>query len=99
MMIRPYQGLPRAYTPDVGEVVEARRTPVDRFVRAVVVLRPRRRRDGRIRVRVQWLDSDDQAGVDADEQLRSPIRAGDVGWLIMPDGPGDLPLIRQVDRA
>lgn len=54
MIIRKYGDFPATYAPDVGEVVLARKSPVQTFRRAVV-LNVRRRREGGLRVSVQFL--------------------------------------------
>lgn len=91
MIIKPYGDLPRMYAPDVGEVIEARRTPADKYVRAVV-LSARRNREGHVRVKLQWMEDDPDAG----SRNRAPIEAGTLGWVIVDDGP---PLIRQINRG
>lgn len=96
MIIKPYNGLPRMYAPDVGEVVEARRAPVNSFVKAVV-LDARRNPAGNLRVKVQWLEDDPAAGVPDRGRRRKPIVAGETGTLILVDGA--LPLIRQIDKS
>lgn len=92
MIIRAYAGLPRTYAPDVGEVVMARRTPVDQFTRAVV-LAARRNKEGGVRVKVQWLADNPDAGASGPK----PIVAGTIGWVVAP-GIG-APLIKQIDEA
>jgi C-terminal processing protease CtpA/Prc len=93
MIIRAYDGLPRTYAPDIGEVVEARRTVAEGFVRAVV-LDVRRTRGGGLRVKVQWLGNDPLAGV----TVRAPIEAGTVGWVVTKPDMSGSPLIMQIDR-
>lgn len=95
-IIRPYGDLPRMYTPDVGEVVEARRNPADKFVRAVA-LHSRRKGDGSLRVKVQWLDSDPDAGAPNPGKGRVPIVAGAIGLVIMCSTDDRPPLIRQIN--
>jgi len=90
MIIRAYDNLPITYAPDIGEVVGARRTRVEPFLRAVVLM-VKRRRDGALRIKVQWLESDDGAGWDPP----SPIVAGSVGWVVHPTDPTEPPMIRQ----
>lgn len=94
MIIRQYGHLPTTYAPDIGEVVQARRTPGDPLLRAVV-LDVKRRRDGALRVKLQWLESNPNAGVLAP----SPISEGDRGWVVDHRTPGDPPLIQQVDQG
>lgn len=95
MIIRAYGGIPITYAPDVGEVVLARRTPADKMVRAVV-LDARRNRAGKLRVKLQWLDSDPDAGAPHNGP-RKPIVAGTLGWVVADMAPGMPPLIRQID--
>lgn len=61
-MIRKYRQHPQVFVPDVGEVIMARRTPAETFLRAVV-LRVRRLREGHIRVTVEWMEGDPDAGI------------------------------------
>jgi len=96
-IIRAYAGLPTTYAPDVGEVVHARRTPADRWTRAVV-LDYRRRRDGALRIKVQWIEANPDAGA-PDKRPRMPIKAGDTGWVVARQDPTEPPLVRQLDRA
>lgn len=98
MIIRQYAGLPTTYAPDVGEVVLARRTPADKFVRSVV-LDVRRRPDGKLRVKVQWLADDDQAGYETDRYPKAPIKSGTQGVVIMSTDPLDPRLIMQIDQG
>lgn len=76
------------YLPAVGDIVEARRTPVDRFVKAVV-LWVSVRYSGRLRVHVQWLEDDPDAGVNGMSATggRAVIRAGDKGYVVGPSWP------------
>lgn len=95
MIIKPYGDLPRAYAPDIGEVVDARRTPADDFTSAVVV-GVRRIRSGDLKIRVQWMADNPRAG-SGDPRFNEPIKAGTLGFLVLGgDGP---PLIRQVNRG
>lgn len=96
MIFKPYGDLPRTYAPDIGEVVEARRSVTARWVRAVVT-GVRRLRDGQLKIRVQWIESDPDAGGADPTRPIVPIVAGDVGYM-MADGDGP-PLIRQIDRG
>lgn len=98
MIIKQYGDLPITYAPDIGEVVLARRTPADRFVRAAV-LYVRRRPDGKLRIKVQWLEDDDAAGYEHSNYHRAPIKANTVGVVIASTSPGDPQLIRQIDRG
>jgi hypothetical protein len=79
----------------MGEVVMARRSPVDRFVRAVV-LSAHRNKDGHVRIKVQWLEDDPGAGVPHDRP-RKPIVANETGWVI--SDPAKPPLIKQIDEG
>jgi hypothetical protein len=94
MIIKAYDGLPRTYAPDVGEVVLARRTKVEAFLRAVVLM-VKRRRDGAVRIKVQWLDSDPEAGA----WVHSPIVAGTVGWVVETMDPTEPRMVQQITRG
>lgn len=95
MIIKPYGGLPRMYAPDVGEVVLARRSASDKFVRAVV-LGAHRNRAGHLRVKLHWLESDPNAGR-TDYRRLKPLVAGTTHAVVLvPDMP---PLIRQINRG
>lgn len=103
MIIKPYGDLPRTYAPDVGEVVEARRTGKDRFVRAVV-LHVRRRSADTLEVKVHWLESDLNAGATCHpgqtvSGALTPVIAGTVGWLRDRRLEGAPPLIRQISEG
>lgn len=98
MIIKQYAGLPITYAPDIGEVLLARRTPADKFVRAVA-LDVKRRRDGAVRVKVQWLEDDSNAGLEDYNQPKVPITAGTVGWVVMSMDPTDPRLIMQIDQG
>lgn len=103
MIIKQYAGLPTTYAPDIGEVLLARRTPADKFVRAVV-LDARRNRQGNVRVRVQWLEDDLDAGAPEvwngkPRHPVGPIKAGTVGWVVMSMDPLDPRLIMQIDQG
>ena len=79
MIIRGYGKLPPTYAPDIGEVVLAHRSHAAKWLRAVVLF-VRRRKDGALRVKVHWLEGDPAPA--SSEPERSPIAAGDVGWVI-----------------
>lgn len=101
MIIKPYGDIPRTYAPDIGEVIQARRTAGDRFVRAVV-LNVRRFGAEKLQLRVQWLEDDPHAGVaghplDTKTGERVPIVAHTIGWVTQRLEEGAPPLIRQVD--
>lgn len=98
MIIKQYAGLPITYAPDIGEVLLARRTGVDKFVRAVV-LDARRNRAGNVRVKVQWLDDDPDAGAPMPYRERVPVKAGDKGVIIVSTDPLDPRLIMQIDQG
>lgn len=85
MIIKQYGDLPRAYAPDIGEVLEARLSVSDPWVRAVVT-DVRRARGGVLRIKFVWLAT--QVGCTA---VRDAV--GRVYWHPV-DGP---PLIRQID--
>jgi hypothetical protein len=94
MIIRQYGDLPTTYAPDIGEVVLARRVPAEPFLRAVVI-HVKRRRDGALRIKVQWLDSLEDAGV----WKESPIVAGGIGWVVQATTPDVPRLIKQIPRG
>lgn len=92
MIIRKYAQFPALYAPDIGEVILARRAPVDQFTRAVVLF-ARRNKNGHLKVKVQWLDDYPEAGASGPK----PIKANTIGWVIAdPDKP---PLIKQISRG
>lgn len=93
MIIRQYGDYPITYVPDIGEVLYARRTKIEPFLKAIVLL-ARRRRDGAIRIKVQWLESNPDAGA----WVESPIVAGTVGWVVS-GLPGAPRMIMQIDRG
>lgn len=92
MIIRGYGDLPPTYAPDIGEVVLAHRSHAAKWLRAVVLF-ARRRRDGGLRVKVQWLEGDPNP-VTSEPRHAAPIAAGDVGWVI--HHPPHAPRIRQL---
>jgi hypothetical protein len=94
VIIKPYGELPRVYAPDIGEIIYARRTPADKLTRAVV-LDARRNRDGHLRVKLQWLESNPDAG-SGDPRFNEPIRAGSYGWVVIKQDATP-PLIVQID--
>ena len=96
MIFKAYGGLPITYAPDVGEVVMARRTPADNWVRAVV-LNARRNREGNVKIKVQWMESDPGAGMRVGSEPRKPIVAGTPGFLVI--DPGEPPLIKHIDKG
>jgi hypothetical protein len=95
MIIRKYGDMPVTYAPDVGEVVMARRSPVAKFVKAVV-LKAQRRGDGQLRVKVQWLGSDPAPATT--EATVNPIVEGTTGIVIHPLD-GRPPMIKQIARG
>lgn len=90
MIIKKYGDIPALYAPDVGEVLEARRSVVDQWVGAVV-LRVQRMRAGTLRVTVVWMADDPSAGSQG-----KPIVRHTRGWIVMDTR---VPLIRQVSRT
>lgn len=94
MIIKSYGDLPTTYAPDIGEVVLARRSRLDPYLRAVV-LHVKRRRDRSLRIKLQWLESDPNAGW----RVESPIVAGTTGVVIEPIDPTEPRHIMQVDRG
>lgn len=99
MIIKPHLDIPRTYAPDVGEIIEARRTPADKFIKAAV-LDARRNRTGRLRVKLQWLEGDPDAGCPhvSRTRKREPIVALSVESVVVPPD-GAPPLIRQISRG
>jgi hypothetical protein len=95
MFFKAYGGLPITYAPDIGEVLYARRTPADRWTLAVV-LSARRNRAGHVRLKVQWLEDNPDAGSVRSDYPRVPIKAHTTGVLVL--DPGKHALVRQVDR-
>ncbi len=91
MIRRKYGNRPALYLPDVGEVVLARRSAVDVFVKAVI-LGIDQRRDGDLKIKVQWLGDDPKAGI-----AGLPIKAGSVGWVVAKPG-GWPPMIKQITK-
>ncbi len=94
MFIRSYGNLPMMYAPDIGQVLEARRTAVDDWTRAAVV-KAHRNRDGHLQVMVQWLEDNDQAGAPDRGQPRVPIVAMTKDSLVLQEGMP--PLLRALD--
>lgn len=84
------------YAPDVGEVVEAKRGPSDRWTRAVVV-RAYRNREGNLKVKVQWLEDDPTAGVGDHGRPRKPIVALSHSYMVIKEG--EPPLVRQINEG
>lgn len=95
MIIKPYAGKPRLYGPDIGELILARRSTSDKFIRAVV-LDGRRNRDGHVRIKVHWLESDPRT-VCGDVRRKRPIVANTTGFLTLVEGAP--PLIKQIDKG
>lgn len=98
MIIRAYGDLPATYAPDIGEVILARRTPADRWLRAVV-LTAKRNRAGDVRLKIQWLEDDPHAGAPKPGKPKVPIVAGSPGWVIDKRDPTEPRLIQQIDRG
>lgn len=76
MIIKKYGPLAAIYAPDVGEVVHARRSIADKYVRAVV-LHVRRVGEGLLEFKLEWRESDPATGGDG----YPPVIAGQVGWV------------------
>lgn len=72
----------------------ARRSRAEPFLRAVVIY-VKRRRDGALRIKVQWLESKPDAGAWVD----SPIAAGDQSIVIETMDPTEPRMIQQIDRG
>jgi hypothetical protein len=97
MIIKGYSGVPLTFSPDIGEIVLARRNPVDRWTRAAVT-RARRNNRGNLKLTVWWLEDDPHAGVAQDGRTRKPIKAHTIGYIEVRRGPGVPPLIKQITR-
>jgi hypothetical protein len=97
MIIRGYKGIPTTYAPDVGEVVWARRTPVESWVRAAI-LTIRRNSKGDLKFTVWWLEDDPDAGSGHEGRGSKPIKAHTRGWIEVKRGPGVPPLIKQITK-
>lgn len=83
MIIRRYAQHPMLLVPDVGEVIDARPTRLDPWLRAVVTY-VRRRRNGHVSFTVYWLEDYPRT-----ETGQSPIKAGQRGWItVHPDQMG-----------
>ena len=91
MIIRKRLDIPVSYTPDVGEVVDARRSTADTWTRAVI-LRVRRMRGDHFKFWVYWLEDNPRAGAGD-----KPIAGGTEGYIRTAEG-GWPPLIRQISR-
>jgi hypothetical protein len=98
MIIRGYAGMPLTFAPDIGEVILARRTPVDPWVKAVVI-RARRNSAKNLRLTVIWMEDDPHAGAEWRGHATKPIRAGQFGWIELRRGPGVPPLIKQIPKG
>ena len=88
MIIRSYRGFPRAYAPDIGEVVEARLSATRPFVPAIVT-GVRRGSEGKLRCTLVWLETNMDAAVVKN-------RKGVVYIWTLDDRP---PLIRQINKG
>lgn len=89
MMIRKYRDIPATYAPDVNELIMARRSVVDGYTKARVVL-VRRTRAGRIKIRLQWME--DNPGT------RTPIVKDTPGWVEVSNEWWP-PLIQQISKS
>jgi hypothetical protein len=98
MIIRAYGKHPVTYAPDVGEVIWARRTPADKWVRAVV-LHGKRNRAGDLRIKVEWLEDDPDAGAPERDRPKAPIVAGTPGWLVIKQDPREPRLVQQISAG
>lgn len=94
-MIKKYGEFPPVYAPSAGEVLLARRSASDKWVRAVV-LDARRNRAGGVRIKLQWLESDPNALCGAPGR-EAPLEAGNVGWVVARDGMP--PLIKYISEG
>lgn len=86
MIIRGYAGRPPMEAPDLGEVLDARRTATHPFTRAVVEKAWRGRR-GELRLRVMWLE---------DNPAAKAVKHT-TGWLKIPQTLNKTPLVRRID--
>lgn len=93
MIIKAYGDLPVTYAPDIGEVIKARRTPTDKWVPAIV-LHVKRVRGGHVRLKIQWLGDDPDAGA-PEWRVKKPIVAGTTGPITYDPSPGAPRLIMQ----
>ena len=91
-VIRKYGEYPQVLVPDIGEIVEARRSMAESFIKAVVI-KHRRIRSGKIRTTVEWLEDDPHAGTN----YPAPISVGDTGRVVFEPDRMDL-MIRQITR-
>lgn len=85
MIIRAYAGRPAIEAPDIGEVVYARRSPLHKWLRAVVI-HARRNSMNNLKVRVQWLEGDPDAVKLKTPEKKEPIKPGDHGWIMVRHG-------------
>lgn len=95
MIIKPYGDLPRLYAPDIGEVIMARRSVSDKYIRAAV-LDARRNRDGLLRIKVQWLE-DNPYALRGDGRRDRPIVAGTTHALVI--DPEAHPLFQYLNQG
>jgi len=87
MIIRKYGDRPQVFVPDIGEVIQGRVARDDALTSAVVT-NAYRRRNGMIKLTVQWLADDPDAS--------TPITAGQKGWIEF--WPADMwMLVRQTE--
>lgn len=98
MIIRGYAGIPATYSPDLGEVILARRTPIDPWVRAVVV-KAWRNSARNLKLKIIWLEDDPHAGAEWKGHATRPIKAHTFGWIEIKRGPGVPPLIKQIPKG
>lgn len=92
MIIRKYRDMPTVYVPDVGEVVDVRRSVADVWTRAYVV-RVQRLRGGTLKFIICWLADDPTAGegnVPIVAHTLGHVRCRPEGWPL---------LIRQISRG
>lgn len=90
MIIRKYAQYPMLLVPDVGEIVMARPTRMDPWLKAVIV-HVRRRKNGNVSFTLWWLEDYPRPAKSGEP----PIKAGQRGWItIHPDRIGQV--IRQL---
>lgn len=93
MIIREYGEFPMAFIPDIGEVIYARRSVARPWTKAAMVRKGSRGKDGKLRIQIQWLDDNPDAGT-----AKSPVVKWGIEWMAVPlERQRDL--IRQIGHA
>ena len=92
MIIKKYRDLPALYVPDVGEVVEVRRSVADVWTRAYVI-RVQRLRGDTLKFTICWL-ADNPASGEGDKPIVAHtigrVKCSPEGWPL---------LVRQISRG